>query len=71
MEVDDEPRESTDPVEDASPAPNPEPELKEAPTAEESVPLNSEGASRPIVISPEDGPGLNGESQEDSWQNWS
>ncbi len=51
---------------DASPAPNPEPELKEVPTAEESAPSNSDGASCFIVISPEDGPGLDEESQKDS-----
>ncbi len=62
MEVDEEPRDSTDPVGDASPAPNPEPESKEAPTAE-SAPSNSDGASRPIVISPGDGPSSDKESQ--------
>ncbi len=66
MEVNDEPRDSTDPVLDASPSPNPEPELKEEPTAEESAPSNFDGASRPIAISPEDGPGSDKESQRDS-----
>ncbi len=66
MEVDEGPRDSIDPVGDASPAPDLEPELKEVPTAEESAPTNSDGASRPTGMPPEDGPGPDEESQKDS-----
>ncbi len=51
MEVDEEPMEPTDPVEDTLPAHNPETDLKEVLAAEESVPPSSDGASYPIVVS--------------------
>ncbi len=66
MEVDEEPRDSTDSVGDTSPSPNPEAESKEVPTVEESAPSGSDGARHPIVVSPEDGPGSNEESRRDS-----
>ena len=66
MEVDEEPRDSTDPVGNASPAPDPETGLKMAPTAEEDAPPNPDGACCPIDTSPEGGPGSDGENQKDS-----
>ncbi len=53
MEVDEEPRDSIDPVGNALPAPDPESELKKAPTAEEDAPPNPDGGCCPIDMSPE------------------
>ncbi len=66
MEVDEEPRDSADPVEDALPAPDPGTELTKAPAAGEDAPPNPDGACCPIVTPPEDGPGSYKESQKDS-----
>ncbi len=65
MEVDEEPMEPTDPVENTLPVHSPETELKEVPPAEESVPPSSDGASHPIRVSGEDGHGSSEESQQD------
>ncbi len=65
MEVDEEPRDFADPVEDALPAPNPETELTKAPAARENAPPNPGGACCPIVTPPEDGLGSYEESQKD------
>ncbi len=53
-------------MEDALLAPDPETELTKAPAAEEDAPPNPDGACRPIVTSPEDGPSSDEESQKDS-----
>ena len=66
MEVEEEPRDSTDPVGNASPAPDPETELKKAPAAGEDAPPNPDGACCPIIAPPKDGPGSDKESQKDS-----
>ncbi len=68
MEVDEEPMDPTDPVEDTLPVHNPETELKEVPAAGESVPPSSDGASYHIMVSREDGHGSSEESQKDSEQ---
>ncbi len=67
MEVDEEPRDSTDPVGDASPAQgNPDPETKAGTTfpAGENTPPNPNGTGCPIIVLPEDGSGPDGESKE-------
>ncbi len=69
MEVDEEPINPTDPVEDILPVHSPEAELKEVPAAGESVPPCPDGASSPIMVPREDGCDLNEESQKDSLQN--
>ncbi len=68
MEVDEEPIDPTDPVEDILPVHSPEAELKEVPAAGESVSPHSDRASSLIVAPREDGGDLNEESQEDSLQ---
>ncbi len=66
MKVDEEPRDSTDPVGDASPAPEPETETGKTLPAEGNTPPNPNGASCPTIMLPEDGPGPDEESQKDS-----
>ncbi len=66
MEVDEEPRNSTDPVGHTLPAPDLESELKTVPAAEEDAPPNPDGACCPIEASPEGGPGTDGENPKDS-----
>ncbi len=69
MEVDEEPRDSTDPVGNASPASDPEREekkLEKTPAAEEDAPPNPDGACCPTIMLPEDGPGSDEEGQKDS-----
>ena len=66
MEVDEEPRDSADPVEDALPAPDPETEPTKATTAGEEAPSNPDGTCCPIVTPPEDRPGPGEENQKDS-----
>ncbi len=66
MEVDEEPRNSTDPVGSASPAPDPETELKTAPTAEEGASPNPDGVGCPAIMLAEDGPSSGEEGQKDS-----
>ncbi len=51
MEVDEEPMNPTDPVEDTLPIHSPEAELKEVPAEERSVPPSPDGTSPPIVVS--------------------
>ncbi len=64
MEVDEEPRDSTDPVGDASPAPDPETETAKTLPTEGNTPPNPNGATCPTIMLPEDGPG----SDEESWK---
>ncbi len=66
MEVDEEPIDPTDPVEEILPVHSPEAELKEVPAAGGSVPPRSDGASSPITVPWEDGCDLNKESRKDS-----
>ncbi len=56
MEVDEEPRDSTDPVGNASPVPDPETESEKAHVAEEDAPPNPDGACCPTIMLPERGP---------------
>ncbi len=65
MEVDEEPRDSTHPVGDASTAPDPETETGKTLPAEGNTPPNPNGASCPTIMLPEDGPGSDEESQKD------
>ncbi len=58
MEVDEELSDSTDPVEDALPAPGPETKLTKVPVAGEDALPNPDGACFSIVTPPEEGPGL-------------
>ncbi len=66
MEVDEEPRNSTDPVENASPAPDPETELETAAAAEDDASSNPDGIGCPAIMLPEDGPGPSEEGQKGS-----
>ncbi len=66
MEVDEEPRNSTDPVESASPALDPETELETVAAAKDDASLNLDRVDCPAIILPEDGPGSGEEGQEDS-----
>ena len=67
MEVYEEPRDSSaDPVEKASPAPDPETGLTKTPTAGEDAPSNPDGTDCPFLTPPEDGPGPDKENQKDS-----
>ena len=66
MEVDEEPRDSTDPVGNASPAPDPETEVEKTLPVDEDAPPNPDGACCPTIMLPADGPGSNEKSQKDS-----
>ena len=66
MEVDEEPSNSADPVEDASLPPDPETEPTKAPAAREDASSNPDGTSCPLLTPPEDGPGPDKENQKDS-----
>ena len=68
MEVDEEPINPTDPVEDILPAHSPEVELEEVPTAGESVPPCPDETGSSTVVPREDGDDLIEESQKDSLQ---
>ena len=60
MEVDEEPRNSTDLVGSTSPVPDPEIELETAASS------NPDGVGCPAIMLPEDGPGPSEEGQKDS-----
>ncbi len=67
MEVDEEPRDSTDPVGDASPArgnPDPETEARKTFPVGENTSPNPNGTGCPIIVLPEDGSSPKGESKE-------
>ncbi len=66
MEVDEEPRDYTDPVGTTSPAHGPETELEKAPAAGDDASSNPDGNGCPVMMLPEDGPGLSEEGQKDS-----
>ncbi len=66
MEVDEEPRNSTDPVENASPAPDPETELETVAAAEDDASSNPDRVGCPAIMLPEDGPGSEEGGQKDS-----
>ena len=66
MEVDEEPRDSTDPVGTALPALDPEKELEKAPAAKDDVSSNPDAIGCPVMMLPEDGPGPSEEGQKDS-----
>ena len=66
MEVNEEPRNSTDPVGTASLAHGPETELEKAAAAEDDVSSNPDGIGCPAMMLPEDGPGPSEEGQKDS-----
>ncbi len=66
MEVDKEPRNSTDPVENASPAPDPETELETAAAAEDDASSNPDRVGCSAIMLPEDGPGPDEGGQKDS-----
>ncbi len=66
MEVDEEPRNPTDPVESASPAPDPETELETVAAAEDYASSNPDGVGCPATMFPEDGPSPDEGGQKDS-----
>ncbi len=66
MEVDEEPRDSTDPVGNASPAHDPEIEVEKTLPADEDAPPNPDGACFPTIMLPEDWPDSDEKSQKDS-----
>ncbi len=65
MEVNEEPRDSTDPVGNASPAPDPKTETRENLPAEGNAPPSPDGASCPTIMFPEDRPDSDGGSRKD------
>ncbi len=66
MEVDEEPRNPTDPVESASLAPDPETELETVAAAGDDASSNPDGVACPAIMLTEDGPGKDEEGQKDS-----
>ncbi len=66
MEVDEEPRNSTDPVENASLAPDPEAKFETVVAAEDDASSNPDGVGCPAIMLTEDGPGPDEGGQKDS-----